>query len=197
MLPPSFILAAVFLLLLLRDPITAGASSASFTNCVEEFGQCVTNRDCCGREEHGDRTVECVTGDWEVTTDSTCLSKRSQELEDLSKENGFDHQTLTVLLKHHIYQHPEIREQQTKRFRDKEIDPLFYEKIAHKYRHDFAKLIVSLERKYKMSDATAMPTLIREFLTLEKSVDITEVFAHGILDKGETTKDSDPTKAEF
>ena len=197
MLSSTMLSSSLILLLLLRDPSTAGASSASSTNCVEEFGQCVTNRDCCGREEHGDRTVECVTGDWEVTTDSTCLSKRSQELEDLSKENGFDHQTLTVLLKHHIYQHPEIREQQTKRFRDKEVDPLFYEKIAHKYRHDFAKLIVSLERKYTMSDATAMPTLIREFLTWEKTIDISEVFAHGIPDKDEATKDSDASKTEF
>jgi hypothetical protein len=197
MLSPSLILAAVFLFLLLRGPITVRASSASSTNCVEEFGQCVTNRDCCGREEHLDRTVECVTGDWEVTTDSTCLSKRSQELDALSKENCFDHQTLTVLLKHHIYQHPEIREQQTKRFREKEIDPLFYEKIADKYRHDFAKLIVSLERKYKMNDATAMPTLIREFLTWEKTVDIAEVFAHGIPEKEETTKENDTSKAEF
>jgi len=111
----------------------------------------------------------------------------------LSKENWFDHQTLTVLLKHHIYEHPKIREQQDKRIRDKQIDSLFYEKIAKKYRHDFAKLISSLERKYKINDATALPTLIHDFLNWKETVDIADVFAHGIPEKEEL----DPSRAEF
>lgn len=169
--------------------VLSGPKTAVTANCVEEFGQCVTNRDCCGYE---DRAVECVTGDWEITTDSTCLSQRSQELESLSKENGFDHQSLTVLLEHHIYQLPEIREQHAKRFRDQEMDPQFYRKAAKKYRHEFAKLIVSLERKYKISDSTAMPKLIREFLIWKESVDIADIFLNGLPEQHE-----DSSKSEF
>ena len=194
MLSPSLLFAAALLLIFLSGPNIAAGSS---DNCVEEFGQCVTNRDCCGREQQGDHVVECVTGDWEVTTDSTCLSKRSQELEMISKENGFDHQTLTVLLKHHVYQLPEIREQQTKRYRDKEIDPRFYEKIAEKYRHEFAKLVVSLERKYKINDATVMPTLLKEFLTWKEQVDIAEVFANGFPGNKGTIEENYSSKTEF
>ncbi len=183
MIHPSKVILFALLIIVLGCPTTTVSA-----NCVEEFDQCVTNRDCCG---HEDRAIECVTGDWEITTDSTCLSERSQELEAISKENGFDHQSLTVLLKHHIYQLPKIREQHTKRFRDKKIDPQFHEKIAKKYRHEFAKLVVNLERKYKISDPTAMPKLIGEFLTWKETADIAEVFAKGLPDE------KDGSKSEF
>ena len=157
-----------------------------FANCVEEFGQCVTNRDCCG---YGDGGIECVMGDWSVTTDSTCLSKRSQELDALSKENGFDHQSLTVLLKHFIYQLPEIQEHQRKRYQEKQVDDRFYEKIAEKYRHEFAKLVVSLERKYKITDSETMPRIIRDFVKWKETADLSRAFVNGIPSQGEDIGD--------
>ena len=186
--------ASFFALLLL------GKSDSCSADCVKEFGQCVTNRDCCRADEvdtteqqHGD--LECVLGDWSVTTDSTCLSKRSQELEELSKEQNLDHQSLTVLLKHHIYRYPEIREAHSKRLREskREEDPLFYQKITEKYRHEFARLVVGLERKYGIRDADALPALIREFFEWRETVDIVQVFANGIAE----TENKDSSKEEF
>mmetsp|Transcript_60487 Transcript_60487/g.123416 ORF Transcript_60487/g.123416 Transcript_60487/m.123416 type:complete len:186 (-) Transcript_60487:1244-1801(-) len=162
---PSLLFLTAQILLLSVSPAAASG------DCTEEFGKCVTNRDCCGRLEEGDRGVECVAGDWEFTTDSTCLSKRSSVLDDLANQQGFsrDPERLAVLLKDFVYaKHPVIRARHEERSRqnDKAADDpsRFYEKIAEKYKHDFAKLVVGLERKYEITDRDALPKLIDEYL---------------------------------
>lgn len=193
MLSPSSILSTAFLLVFWSSP---NANAATSENCVEEFGKCVMNRDCCGRDEPGDREVECVTGDWAITTDSTCLSKRSQELEALYKENGFDEESLVVLLQNHIYQLPEIATKQNRAPEYKEKDPtkyakisdLVYKRIAQKYSDNFAKLIVDLERKYEISDPATMPRSIREFAKRKKKVVVADALKNRLPKKSDTIK---------
>jgi len=156
-----------------RAPAAAATTS---TNCAKEFERCVTNRDCCGRDGDGDEVLECVTGDWEITTDSTCLSKRSQELETLFKDHGFDHLTITLLLKDFFYQHPLIRDAHL----TKKKAHATYEKIAAKYRYDLPRLVTILEQKYQITDKTALPAVINEFVKWKDTVDIADVYARSV-----------------
>ena len=48
-------------------------------NCVKEFETCTTTRDCC-QTTTTTTQLQCVAGDWSVTTDSTCLSSKSQQI---------------------------------------------------------------------------------------------------------------------
>ena len=69
------------------------------------------------------------------------------------------------------------------------MDERFYEKIAEKYRHEFAKLVVSLERKYKITDSDTMPRIIRDFVKWKETADLSQAFANGIPNKGEDMGD--------
>jgi hypothetical protein len=99
----------------------------SSSSCVEEFGQCVTNRDCC-------QGLECILGDWQYTTDSTCLSPKSQEVD--AAIIGMTVDDKTNLLQH-FYTSQNIA---------KTNDEVA--KIAYKYRHQFPRLVAKLEQKY-------------------------------------------------
>jgi hypothetical protein len=72
--------------------------------------------------------LEGVTGDWQCTTDSSCLSKKSIAIENAIA--SFRTEDKTDVLQE-LYTLPE------------EVS-----KIAYKYRHDFPKLVAKLERKY-------------------------------------------------
>lgn len=108
----------------LLSPTDAADDSLS---CVEEFGNCVMNRDCCN-------DLQCITGDWAVTTDSTCLSKRSAALDELSKSNKME-------LIHQFYKSKVPTEQQQKP--SQQITDL-----VHKNNRSFPHLVARLERKY-------------------------------------------------
>ena len=110
--------------------LSSTTNSMASSSCVVEFDKCVTNRDCCDE-------LECVTGDWQYTTDSTCLSKRSQQIDAQIKGMTLEEKTLLV---EEFYSSSSLKE--TKKTKE-EIS-----KITHKYRHQFPKLIQKLERKY-------------------------------------------------
>ena len=106
-------------------------------NCVPEFDKCVMNRDCCNFNKGDDpSTLECVTGDWAVTTDSTCLSARSKLLEQLSKD-----EKIQLLKDFYDNKVPSMSRKSTS-----EVVKL-YEKFAR----SFAKLVVRLETKYELT----------------------------------------------
>jgi len=98
-------------------------------NCLAEFETCVMNRDCCN-------DLDCVAGDWAVTTDSTCLSTRSQALNDLSR-------TEKIQILKEFYDH---KVPPKKRKTTVEVVKL-YEKNAR----TFPKLVAKLEKKYDIS----------------------------------------------
>ena len=107
-------------------------------NCVPEFGQCVMNRDCCNFDSKNDAiaSLECVAGDWAVTTDSTCLSNRSKHLEQMSRD-----EKIRLL----------------KDFYDNKVPPKHRKstsevvKLYEKFSRSFPKLVVRLETKYQLS----------------------------------------------
>ena len=174
----------------------AAAAAAASTSCAKEFENCVTNRDCCGfskRGNHDDRkAIECVTGDWAHTTDSTCISKRSQMLDSITKDHDFTVDDVTVLLLHFIYKMPEIEEKQ----KGEKQEDYYYYKIAQKYRHDFAKLIVNLERKYGIKDSTAIPKLIRDYLSFRDQINITKMFMEDDDDEDESSGEEESSKED-
>jgi hypothetical protein len=119
----------LFLLFLLASHVRS--------DCVEEFGKCVMNRDCCNAAGRGDSTVlECMVGDWAVTTDSTCLSKRSQTLNGLTEQ---DRIALIVTFYQRVLPDNEKK------------SPGEVEKLVAKYERKFAQLVLRLEKKYKTS----------------------------------------------
>ena len=132
-------LAVLFIISLLISTTTITTAATEYKNndspsCVPEFDKCVTNRDCCAH-------LECVTGDWQYTTDSTCLSKQSQALEtELKKFSMEDKEKL-------LQAFYELQEQTLDDDTNKKT-PEQVAKIAHQYRHDFHKLIAKLEQKY-------------------------------------------------
>lgn len=110
---------------------------AEESNCVHEFGQCVMNRDCCNFNKDDASSLECVAGDWAVTTDFTCLSSRSKILEQLSRD-----EKINVL----------------KDFYDNKVYPPWSRKptsevvkLYEKFSKSFANLVLRLEKKYKVS----------------------------------------------
>jgi hypothetical protein len=94
--------------------------------CSMEFERCVMNRDCC-------EGYDCIVGDWEVTTDSTCLSDRSVQLNSLEM-------TKKVSLIQRYYDALGVAKK----------TPQDAEVLAKKYanKREFAQLVVRLERKY-------------------------------------------------
>lgn len=172
------------IVLLNGSPITAA-------KCIDEFEKgCVSDKDCCGRRNVGQFKVKCVmamtiadaVGD-EIPTDlvvqAKCMSGRSEMLNSLTKES-MDHtisvEDIAVLLKDYFYQLPKVKEvRNSKKGDDYEDDSLFYSKMAHKYHNDFAKLVVTLEKIYKIKDTTVFPNLIRDFLTIRDGVDVKKV----------------------
>lgn len=94
--------------------------------CSIEFESCVMNRDCC-------EGLHCATGDWAYTTDSTCLSDRSIQLNALASE-------AKVGLMQKFYAN-----RSDARKTNDQIEALT-KKYANK--RQFAQLVVKLERKY-------------------------------------------------
>jgi hypothetical protein len=108
------------------------------SDCVEEFGTCVMNRDCCGATTTtAGGTLECVAGDWAVTTDSTCLSKRSQLL------NGMEQKDKIALIANFY--------QRVGKIGSKGKSPEEVEQLVTKYERKFAQLVLRLEKKYETS----------------------------------------------
>ena len=110
-----------------KDDSASSSSSSSSLSCVKEYGRCVMPRDCC-------EGLSCVAGDWQYTTDSTCLSPKSAEIEQL-------HLTL------------EMRRDLVKAFYDKVQVSKTDEEVDHllkKYRGEFPKLVTKLEGKYNI-----------------------------------------------
>ncbi|KAG7337436.1 hypothetical protein IV203_034504 [Nitzschia inconspicua] len=149
----GIIIVAVMMETCTTRTITTSASKAAEPSCVAEFDKCVTNRDCCPN-------LECVTGDWQYTTDSTCLSHRSQTIE--SDIQGMTLEEKTSLL---------LRFYQTRLVEEgtEHKSPNDVGKIAYKYRHDFPKLVAKLERKYGQGSFPDIRTFRETFLLLEDS----------------------------
>jgi hypothetical protein len=121
-----FLSLAAAVLVLLMSLGMSGVASAS--TCVQEFDHCVVSRDCC-------EGLSCVTGDWQYTTDSTCLWPKSEKLEKL-------HLSVEQRLKL-------LEAFYTKVGVDKALDELDH--LVKKYRAGFPKLVIKLERKYDTS----------------------------------------------
>mmetsp|Transcript_12522 Transcript_12522/g.15092 ORF Transcript_12522/g.15092 Transcript_12522/m.15092 type:complete len:98 (+) Transcript_12522:1-294(+) len=88
-------------------------------------------RDCCD-------SLSCVAGDWEVTTDSTCLSSRSESLNALSVE-----ERITLLQTFY-------RQRETKNGFAYN-SPEEAKALVEKYERSFAKLVQRIERKYDVT----------------------------------------------
>lgn len=112
----------------------AAAAENDLSPCVVEFDRCVTNRDCC-------TNLECVTGDWEYTTDSTCLSQWSRDIDAAIKSMTLDEKTNLLLF---FYQTITAEDREGKEEKSKED----ISQIGYKYRHVFPKLVSKLGRKY-------------------------------------------------
>jgi hypothetical protein len=95
-------------------------------DCLQEFDKCVTNRDCCG-------DLQCRLGDWSLTTDSTCLSDRSMEMNSKALEQQ-------VALVQRYYQRVAHGK--------KSLNEI--ETLTRKYsmKGEFARLVIRLERMY-------------------------------------------------
>jgi hypothetical protein len=96
------------------------------SDCLKEFEKCVTNRDCCD-------DLQCSLGDWSITTDSTCLSKRSMEM----NSKPFEQQVALVQ-----------RYYDRVAFGKKSLNEI--EDLTKKYsiKGEFARMVVRLERMY-------------------------------------------------
>ena len=83
-------------------------------------------RDCC-------EGLLCVTGEWQYTTDSTCLSPRSKDIDDqnLSMEKR-------IIFIQKCYQRVEKHNKSAEDVR----------KLVKKHDNVFSKLVTRLERKY-------------------------------------------------
>mmetsp|Transcript_15190 Transcript_15190/g.21493 ORF Transcript_15190/g.21493 Transcript_15190/m.21493 type:complete len:128 (-) Transcript_15190:537-920(-) len=110
--PPFFILVCICL----NDSMVAA-------DCAKEFDKCVMPRDCCDG-------LSCVAGDWEVTTDSTCLSSRSENLNALTID-----QRVKLIQTFYTQQAAGKSPEEAKA-------------LVEKYERSFAKLVSRIERKY-------------------------------------------------
>jgi hypothetical protein len=125
-----------------KQPESSPPSSSSSPppSCVVEFDRCVTNRDCC-------QGLECIAGDWQYTTDSTCLSHRSRHIEESVKGMTIDDK-VRILQTYYDATAKKPLEEITK--------------IAYRYRHDFPKLVSRLERKYGLNTFPDIDTFRRQ-----------------------------------
>mmetsp|Transcript_11458 Transcript_11458/g.32970 ORF Transcript_11458/g.32970 Transcript_11458/m.32970 type:complete len:205 (-) Transcript_11458:3435-4049(-) len=163
---------AAVLVLVLAMAVSFPESSAA--RCVAEFEACVTDTQCCGWRDPGALRTKCLTGHVNQTaTGTTCKSLRSQALDDLYFAHDFDHGTLVFLLELYFFHNPEIKKQfEEERRHDPIEDRTFFIKMAKEYGDNFAKLVVGIEKKYKIKDLTTVPILIRDFLSWRDQVDI-------------------------
>lgn len=181
----SMVFASLLGLVIISTAFVSGTSAAK---CVDEFASCETTRDCCGRRNSGSLKVQCVMGTQNQTAAGvgmTCKSTRSQVLDELSGKNDIDLPSLQFLLEKYIYSHPAIKEQHEEKLGDEELHPDFFLNIAKKYEINFAELVVSLERSYRIKDLTILPILIRDFLSWRDMVDIKGVFDGDYDEEGE------------
>ena len=124
----GFLLSASLIILTGCGSIQYAAAAAESSNCVPEFDNCVLSRDCCD-------DLACVMGDWAVTTDSTCLSERSVELNTLSKQDR-------LALIYNFYKNLPVDESKRKSRQDVQA-------LVDKYAHDaFAHLVAKIEKRY-------------------------------------------------
>jgi hypothetical protein len=96
------------------------------SSCEAEFGKCVMNRDCC-------EGLSCVAGDWQFTTDSTCLSPKSARIE----ERGFSKEEKERIVTQFYHKQGVL---------DK--TPAQIEHLVKKYGRKFHQLVARLEKKY-------------------------------------------------
>ena len=118
--------------------LTIDSSSISTmiqAQCVEEFGICVMNRDCCD-------DLDCITGDWQYTTDSTCLSKRSEQIDNLSMSTK-----TKISLIEEYYNRDEVVNRLKESEKSKQLSD-FAKNIVKRYDQNFPQLISRLEAKY-------------------------------------------------
>jgi len=110
------------IMMVILGPVSSSSSSSS---CVKEFSQCVMPRDCCDG-------LQCIGGDWAQTTDSTCLSIRSQNIASLSLSSKEQRILLeTYYTERNVSKTSEELDDILKRFRP------------------FARLVQRLEQKYQ------------------------------------------------
>lgn len=124
--PPALKLSAFTSMFVLLPLISFNTSVVAV--CVDEFEACVMPRDCCPG-------LTCVGGDWQYTTDSTCMSPLSAWLED----QHYSIQSRKELLAT-FYQEIDVKKT------DEQL-----EHLVKKYRSNFPKLVAKLEAKYQQS----------------------------------------------
>jgi hypothetical protein len=116
----------LFILILLLSVYRVSAA------CSNEFETCAMNRDCCDG-------LHCAMGDWASSTDSTCLSDRSERLNalDISDKIGLIHRFYNTLNNNDVAAKKTAQEA---------------EALATKYsnKRQFAQLVVRLEKKYQV-----------------------------------------------
>lgn len=140
----------IFCYLIIIVVIVVVHIASSSESCVQEFGNCVMNRDCCDG-------LTCVTGDWQYTTDSTCLSPKSATIEAKAytrKEqemlvarfyNDLDTTTSTMDNDDKSDEKEANDNRNDKRKKSsEEINTLVYKK----FRNKFPQLVSKLEKKY-------------------------------------------------
>ena len=106
---------------------------------MKEFDKCVVKRDCCDE-------LNCVTGDWQFTTDSTCLSKKSEEIES-SKFSLEEKIQLVQQFYSKLSSSSEVFDETGMIVVEKKT-PDEISTIVNKYKSEFPKLVMKLERKY-------------------------------------------------
>jgi hypothetical protein len=120
--PIAIIMMHLIILILLLN------ASRVLAACSNEFETCAMNRDCCDG-------LHCAMGDWASSTDSTCLSDRSDQLNalDMSDKIGLIRRFYSTL-------------------NDGKKTSQEAEALATKYsnKRQFAQLVVRLEKKYQV-----------------------------------------------
>ena len=121
--------------------------SPSYADCSAEFENCVMSRDCCSRD------LTCVTGDWAVTTDSTCKSSRSIALDALSRDERID-----LLVR--FYQPPfdvstnendegdDVPQQKKPKTHPPYKSREQVQRLVEKYSNSFSQLVARIEKRY-------------------------------------------------
>ena len=95
------------------------------------------NRDCCAN-------LKCVTGDWQYTTDSTCLSTRSEQIDKL---NLSMEEKILIVEQYYNQQH-EMYIANKMNDGEKNKSRKNVEKIVKRHDQEFPKLVSRLEAKY-------------------------------------------------
>jgi hypothetical protein len=109
--------------------LVAAASNAAPGDCTPEFKQCAMAADCC-------EGLNCVEGDWEVTTDYTCLSTASIVANKLPLSDKLG-------IVKHFYAHIKSQKEDN-----------FIRNLVKRRSGDFAKLIFQLNKKFRQHPVT-------------------------------------------